>query len=181
MTYTLDQLLEMKQEDLIELANNEFDQNVSKKYSKSQIASLVMAKQIMDNEGKQFGNVTALPDGAEVDNTIPKGYCVMRLNNSFRNPNGTPVPIGLNGNIDIAPVGKNFQAPEHFIEILSYAMEEQITGLDNNGRAKSSWVHAYPFTVYKHNPSDKWPRIQEEIDKFENGLESSFTEAAAQV
>lgn len=173
--YKLDDLLEMKLAELIELGNSEFDLGVSNKFNKTQIASLIIAAQIVNNEGVEVEGVMAVPEEVEKADDLPVGYCIMRIQKSKRNPEGMPVPIGLNGSISIAPVEKNFRAPEHVIEILSQAMEEQLTGTDEKGRPKTSWAHAYPFTVMRHNPSPKWPKIQKSIDEFQDSLKSSFT------
>lgn len=162
---SIDQLMEESHNDLISIANSEFNLGVSKKFTKQQIARMIMAVQ---NSGKLRNDVEVLR-GDRADNIdaeeLPKGYCILRLQKGKGNPSGYPIIYGLQGRIGILPVNKSFKAPEYIIEILSNAILEEIVKDRDQEEETITKTFTYPFTVLRHNPSEKWPKIQENIDR----------------
>lgn len=159
-----DQLLGETHRDLISIANTEYNLGVSTKFTKEQIASLIMNAQ---RSGKVTGDAVEVLRGerqkAPEREELPPGYCILRLQKSRFNPNGYPVVIGLQGKISLLPIGVNFKCKEWVIEHLSNALSQEIKKDPEQGSEESVWVHSYPFTVVKHNPSDNWNTIEDNI------------------
>ena len=163
---SIDKLLEETHKDLISIANSEFNLGVSTKFTKKQIAQLIMSAQRTGrvNSGPieiLRGERASAPDKEE----LPKGWCVMRLQKSKYNPSGYPVIVGLQGKVTILPVGISFRAPEWIIEHLNNALQQEIRKEQDQDSEDSVWVHSYPFTILKHNPSDEWPLIEKMMKK----------------
>lgn len=161
----LEQLMEESHNDLISIANSDYNLGVSKKFTKEQLARMILSAQ---NSGQYRSDIEVLrgeqskePEKQE----LPPGYCILRLQRSPSNKEGWPVIYGLQGKTGLLPVGKNFKAPEYIIEILSNALKEEVVQDSDSGEEHSFKTHAYPFTVIKHNPSEKWPMIERNIDK----------------
>lgn len=161
---SIDSLLEESHNDLISIANSEFNLGVSKNFTKKQIAQLIMNAQ---KSGRYDSSVVDVMRGDEKpeDAELPKGYCILRLNRDRYNPSGYPIPVGLQGKISILPVGKNFKAPEWVIEHLNNALRQEIRKDFDQNEEESVWTHAYPFTVVKHNPSDRWHKIEARLER----------------
>lgn len=161
-----DELMAESHETLISIANSEFALGVSKKFKKDQIADLILNA---SKQGRNQANDVEVLRGdrekhAEKEQ-LPPGYCILRLERSPRNPNNRPLPYGIQGKVGLIPVGKTIKAPEYVLEILSNAISEQISNNQDQGEEQITKTFTYPFTVVKHNPSEKWPLIENMIQR----------------
>jgi len=167
---SLDKLLEETHKDLISIANSEFNLGVSTKFTKKQIAQLIMSEQ---RSGRVDSGPIEVLRGDRANSPekeeLPKGWCVMRLQKSKYNQSGYPVVIGLQGKITLLPVGISFRAPEWVIEHLNNALQQEIQKNPDQENEESVWVHSYPFTILKHNPSDNWHVVE---DMIKNNMKS---------
>lgn len=157
------ELLEFTHNDLISIANTEFDLGVNKKFTKKEIAAMIMAAQksgvrsdveVLRGEAREKASETDLPEG----------YCVLKVSRSPNNPKGRPIPVGMNGKISVIPTGIPIKAPEWLLEILHNAVTETIVKDDELDEEKVVKSPSYPFTVLKHNPSPKWKEIESRME-----------------
>src|SRR6056297_719631 len=124
---SVDKLMEESHNDLISIANSEFNLGVSKKFTKDQIARMIMGVQRAGTiENKDIEVLRGDREKNADKEKLAPGYCIIRLNRSKNNPSGYPVVYGIQGKVGIIPVGKTVKAPEYVIEILSNALVEEI-------------------------------------------------------
>lgn len=163
---SVDQLMEESHNDLVSIANSEFNMGLNKSFTKKQIATLIMNQQ---RTGKVHNEDIEVLRGDRSknyqDEKLAPGYAIIRLQRSKNNQSGYPVPYGIQGKVGLIPVGKNIKVPEYVIEILSNALKEEIMKDRDMEEEQTIMSHAYPFTVLKHNPSDNWDAIEKNIEK----------------
>lgn len=172
---SVEKLMEESHNDLISIANSEFNLGVSKKFTKDQIARMIIVVQQAGTVSNKDIEVLRgdRAKNAEKEELAP-GYCIIRLNRSKSNPSGYPVIYGLQGRVGIIPVGKTVKAPEYVIEILSNALVEEIFKDRDQEEEQTVLTHAYPFTVVKHNESEMWPQIERNIEKLTEAKGGEF-------
>lgn len=156
---TKQQLQEKTKNELLGIANNQLGMGLKSSMKKSDIINY-----IVHNMNRMGAEVPELVDEDKVkttqNNELPVGYAIIRLDKGKYNPSGHPLYVGSSNKKKqsncLIPVGKPVKINEKFLEPLTTAVKMEIhqdsTTLDEEERE----VHTYPFTILRHNPSQKW-------------------------
>lgn len=171
MRYTKDDLAGKSKDELLAIANGEFNLGLDRRYGEgSMIHHIAEASARVGSK-----DVEALHGGKEAvekaKDELPPGYAIIRIHKSQHNPSGRPEFVGFQGEGAIIPVGIPVKIPEYLLEILDNAythiwVEDPITK-----DFTEQLSHRVPFTILKHNATEKWQRHEAKQDRNSRRME----------
>lgn len=152
-------LQEKTKKELLGIANNQLGMGLKATMKKSDIINF-----IVHNMNRMGQEMLELVDEEEVkstsNNELPVGYAIIRLDKGRHNPSGNPLYVGSSNKNKqsncLIPVGKPVKIQEKFLEPLITAVKMEIHQDTTTLEEEEREVHTYPFTILKHNPSEKW-------------------------
>lgn len=163
MRYTKDELVGKSKDELLTIANGEFGLNLDRRYGEG---SLVF--HIVEASKKSHKEVSALHTEEKVEQAkdeLPKGFAIIRIHKSKHNPNGHPEQVGFQGNIAQIPVGIPIRIPDYLLEVIDNAYTHEWAEDPLTKKFNEQISHRVPYTILKHNPSEKWLLHEAKMDR----------------
>lgn len=143
-------LNKLTKSELVEFARMSYGLNLNIEQPKGELVDFIM------NAARRFkGNaeMRVVDMNAEVE--VPKGYVKIRVTPGTYNPNGHPIPIGLNFRLATVPVNKDVVMHGRWLPCLQDAVERRYSVGRNpmTGKEELIWndQHKYPFTIIVDN------------------------------
>lgn len=152
-------LQEKTKNELLKIANSNLGMALKPAMKKSDIINY-----IMHNVNRLGTEAVEVVDEKEAKTTkredLPQGYAIVRLDKGKYNPSGRPLYVGASNRKKqsncLIPVGKPVKIREKFLEPLITAVKMEVYQDSSTLEEEERETHVYPFTILKHNPSDKW-------------------------
>lgn len=153
-------LQELTKEELLNIANGNMGLGLKAAMKKSDIINYI------SHNASRAGS-TELAEVMEEskvkvtkNSELPVGYAIIRVDKGKYNPNGRPLYIGASNARKqencLIPVSKPVKIKEKFLEPLLTAVKIEMYQDTLTMETEEREVHVYPFTILRHNPSEKW-------------------------
>jgi len=156
------ELQDKRKEDLLKIANGSLGLGLKQTMKKHDIINYILHN---INRGGN-SDVLEVMEEDEVkrtqNNDLPEGYAIVRLDKGKYNPRGRPVYVGASNpkrqRNALIPVGRPVKVPEVFIEPLMTSIRIEVHQDPVTLEEEEVEVPNYPFTILRHNPTDRWMR-----------------------
>jgi hypothetical protein len=152
-------LEQLDKDQLIAIANNEYNLDVDRRFNEEKLVSLILANSASK---KPLGKFTGFPD-ENGEFLVPPGGAVVEIQTNSYNPYKRPVPLGVNGRFIYAPVEQPIAIAGKYLEVLRNAIrEETIQKKDANGNFQTYYntKSSYPFSILYQNKTDTVQKVQ---------------------
>lgn len=170
MRYTKDMLAGKSKDELLAIANGEFNLGLDRRYGEaSMVFHIVEASKKMGSDDVQVLHGEDTVEKAK--SGLEPGFAVIRIHKSQHNPGGRPEFVGFQGDGAILPVGIPVKVPEYILEILDNAYTHVWTEDPITKEFTEQLSHRVPFTILKHNPTEKWERHEAKQDRNSRRME----------
>ena len=142
MHITIEELKELKKEDLIQHANMHHDLHVNQGNSKAEIIDLIQKVNALHKGNQDF---TTVPKGVDVE--VPPGYTKFRVSPGSHNDSGRPIFVGHQFKSALVPVNVDLIAPNKWVNSLKDAVRDKYYRDHESGEWVPQQVEAYPVSV----------------------------------
>lgn len=165
--FTKQALQEKTKNELLKIANGQFGLGLKATMKKSDIINYIMHN--INRAGTDQVEILSNEQVRSTENKdLPVGYAIIRLDKGKYNPAGRPQYIGSSNKKKqsncLIPVGKPVRIHEKFLEPLVHAVKMEVYQDPTTLEEEERETHVYPFTILKHNQSERWMENHGEDD-----------------